>query len=95
MNLEKLQSHGIEGFVRFSIKAKDNEHNKSIHNNFKEFSSIVCGGDYTLALDTLLRCYSERENLEALWSKVKELEARLDALESTPVEKEDDDGGAF
>jgi len=95
IDLSGLQKHGVEGFLRFSIKAKDTPDNKAVHSDFKGFAGVVCNDDYTLALKTLLMYYSDRGMFETLHERVAELEARVQELEQKPISKEEDKNEAF
>lgn len=93
IDLSGLQDHGVKGYVRFSIKAKDTDNNKAIHSDFKAFAEMVCNGDYTLALGTLMRSYEDRGMFEAMWDKLKDVEHRIEevrALTQKPADEEDD-----
>lgn len=97
VDLSGLQKHGVDGFVRFSIKAKDTPENKAVHGDFKEFAGVVCNDDYTLALKTLLMYYSDRGLFESLYERVAMLEARIQDLEGYKpgVQKEEVKEEAF
>lgn len=89
---EGIREMGVEGTVRFSIKANDTEENQAVHTGFKEFCKIECDNNYTLGLKRLLEHYEHQTHIEALWSKIAELEANM-AEEKPKKEKKDE--GAF
>lgn len=95
VDLSVLQEHGVKGYVRFSIKAKDTKNNKAIHSDFKAFAEMVCSGDYTLALGTLMRSYEDRGMFEAMWDKLKEIEAKVEEIKTVPEEIEEVENEAF
>ena len=80
-DISKLQEFGVKGFTRFSIKAEDSEDVRAVHEAFKQLAKVECGDDYTLALKVLLTYYEDRGAFEALWEKLKDVEARLITLE--------------
>jgi len=86
MDLRDLSDNG---FVWFTIRAKDTEHNVNVHKSFQEFANVECKGDYTLALHLLLSYYSDRGMFEAISNKLLELEQRIADVESKSVVKDD------
>jgi hypothetical protein len=85
VDLSGLQDHGVKGYIRFSIKAKDTKDNKTIHSDFKKFSSMVCNGDYTLALGLLMRSYEDRGMFEAMWEELKRVQGDVEELRTSLV----------
>lgn len=90
-----LRDLNVPGFTRFSIKATDSIENQAIHNGFKEFSKIECNNDFTLGLKRLLEHYEHQNHIEALWSKMAELDARFEEILQKPEEKKEEDTGCF
>ena len=93
----KLRDLTDNGFIRFSIKAKDTVENEEVHSQFRTFCKVECDDDYTLGLRTLMNYYSDRGMFEAMWDNLKELEARIVELEvkDKPVEKKEVKLGTF
>jgi len=95
MNMTELQKHGVEGSIRFSIKAEDNEFNNDIHNKFKAYAYEVCGDDYTLALKLLLENVSIDYKYELISDKLSGMEQRIILMEGKLLDnidkKEDED----
>lgn len=99
---EMIDLTGIadKGYIRFSIKAEDNEQNQKVHAAFKEFCSAECDNNYTLGIRKLLEAYEEDAHFAMLWeefsflkSTIEGLNARLSVLEGSGKKK--DDGAMF
>lgn len=98
-NLDELDSPG-QAWIRLIMKAEDTEHNRQIHNEFREYSRAYCKNDYTLALERLMRADEFNAKTEILSKHILTLEQELNALrmelsESEEVDEEQDDNGVF
>lgn len=83
---DSLRQMGWNGYIGFSVKAKDNEVNNSIHEAFKEFSKIEAQNDHTLAIKMLLTCWEDTARIDAVWDYMKHLEQRIVELETKTTE---------
>ena len=79
--VEGLKEMGIPGFVRFTVRATDNESNRHIHDAFKKFCELECDNNYTFGLRKLLEEYEEDAKIEMLWEQISLLQARVSELE--------------
>lgn len=98
IDLSGLQEQGVKGYIRFSIKADDTPENQTTHEDFKKFSTMVCKGDYTLALRLLMLGYGNLSLFESSWDKIKSMEEQITNIEGKLLPSKDDgedDGGAF
>lgn len=91
--IREFKDMGVEGFVRFSIKAEDTDANKQIHDAFKQFCKVECANDYTLGLKTLLKAYETDYKYIMLFEQIQELRTELEALKDK--QKVEKDTGAF
>lgn len=96
VNLKDLNA---EGFIRFSIKAKDTNENESVHKSFKEFCKLETDDNYTLGLRKLLEYYQGDFKYEALYQEIEDLRLEIAKIKeqlSAPSEPEKEkDTGAF
>ena len=88
-----IREMNVEGTIRFSIKTFDTEENEAIHSGFKEFCKIECDNNYTLGLKRLLEHYEHQNHIEALWSSIAELDAKIE--NNKPKEEEEKKEGVF
>lgn len=79
------QTLGDQGFIKFSIKAKNTAQSQSVHEAFKAFAKAECNDDYTLALQILLRAYEEDFKYASLREQIMELRGELEELKAKPV----------
>lgn len=79
--LNTLRESGWNGFIGFSIKAKDTEDNQQVHDAFLDFSKIEAKDDRTLALRLLLANWNDSARFDTIWDYVGMLEERLSILE--------------
>ena len=89
---------GVNGFVGFSVKAKDNEANRAVHEWFTGLAETNFSGDYTATLRFLKDSVEVDAKEEALFVQLSELnrrvglvEAKLEELKSPAKKTEDDD----
>lgn len=99
---ESLRQSGWNGYIGFSIKAKDTEDNNAVHNAFLEFSKMEAKNDHTLALRLLLGNWQDSGRLDAVWDymrmleeKVIHLTQKVDNLYKEETKSEKDDEGMF
>ncbi len=94
---EALRSTGIDGFVRFSIKAENTESNVATHNGFKEFCRVETGNNFTLGLRKLLENWQGDFKYEMLWEAIRKLEQdNLELRNALDVnEKKEEEEEAF
>lgn len=78
INLRELTD---DGYIRFSIKAKDTVQNEAIHSAYREFCRVHAKNDYTWGLDLLLRSFDFVSNINGIWKAVEDLEERMIAVE--------------
>lgn len=85
VDLKELKTMGAEGFIGFSVKAKDTEENVAIHEGFKNYCLHNARSDYTQGLRLLLEKAVMLEDMETeqLMNKIVELENRIIALEKS------------
>ena len=83
------------GFIRFSIKAKDTEENKRVHDLFRDFCKSEADDNYTLGLKRLLEYYMEDFKFESLHLMIEELRAEVDILKSKTDEPKKDKTEVF
>ena len=93
-HLDELDAPG-QAWVRLIMKAEDTEHNRQIHNDFREFARVYAKNDYTLAIETLLRVNEFNAKTELLSRHILTLEQELNELRSElrASDKEDKDEG--
>ena len=91
INTEVLKKVAQEGFIGFSIKAKDNECNEQVHKEFREFARQACDNNYTVALKLLLDNKESDYKYEMLYNTLIELQDRVAVLEIKPDENKDED----
>ena len=92
---ESLRELGVDGFIRFSIKAHNTEENMAVHNAFKEFCKVESDNNYTLGAKKLLEYYQTDYKFEMIVEKLQELEARIEQVEGKPVEDKEKKENAF
>lgn len=90
-----------EGYIRFSIKAKDTEDNKAIHDGFKAYCEAECDNNYTQGIRNLLKNYENDFKFQALYelaeylkTEVAILKREIEELKKKP-QVEEDKGAAF
>lgn len=97
-HLDELDSPG-QAWIRLIMKAEDTEHNRQIHNDFREYSRVYCKNDYTLALERLLRVNEFDAKTELLSRHILTLEQEIGELRKALSESDDsepqDDNGVF
>ena len=91
---------GVNGFIGFSVKAKDNDVNRSVHEWFTGLADANFSGDYTATLSFLKDSVEVNAKEEALFVQLNELSSRLGVLEAQLKEaksnpKEEDDEVSF
>lgn len=79
-----------EGFIRFSIKAKDTDENKRIHEMFREFCKSEADDNYTLGLKILIEYFSQDFKFESLHLMIEELRSEIDAMKEKPKPKNEE-----
>lgn len=79
---EGLRDMGVTGFIRFTIRAQDNEANRKVHEAFKAFCEAECDNNYTFGIRRLLEEYESDAKFEALWEHMSQLQVRIDELEN-------------
>jgi len=87
-----------EGYIRFSIKAKDTPSNEAIHDSYRAFCKVHSKNDYTQGLNVLLKAYDYVANVNALWRAFEDLEEQVAVLsDKLEVEKKvaEPEGSAF
>lgn len=89
---------GVNGFIGFSVKAKDNDENRAVHEWFTGLAEASFSGDYTATLRFLKDSVEVNAKEEALFvqmnelhSRLGKLDAQLKELKSVPSKQEDDD----
>lgn len=99
MDLRKLSD---DGYIRFSIKAKDTVQNEAIHAAYRDFCRIHAKNDYTHGLHLLLRSFDFVSNINGIWKAVEDLEERMleveDLFNKEPEQKpseEEEEPGMF
>lgn len=75
-----LKNLSDEGFIKFTIRAEDNEYNESIHKAFRDFCYHQTRNDYTKGLKFLLEQYDVMRQIGMLWGAIDVIEGRLDKL---------------
>ena len=83
---------GVNGFIGFSVKAKDNKANREVHEGFMTLAEDEFSGDYTATLKFLLDNSKLNVKEEALFLEMNGLRERLSVVEGKlvePVVKED------
>ena len=93
--IDTLEKMGVNGYVGFSIKAKDNKHNRAIVTSFLDFARIECGNNYTIAIKKLLENNQKDYLLEVISMKVVELENRINELTKSKTKQVVDDDEVF
>jgi hypothetical protein len=88
---DQLDLRGLSenGFVRFSIKARDTPENIAVHDAFREFARVECDNDFTIALRALLKNYSIDYRFEVMWEHINSLREEVNALHVKPAPKTD------
>jgi len=95
-DLEKgLRALPTEGFIRFSIKARDTDENTQVHTAFKEFCKMECDDNYTIGLRKLLEFYEQHAILDLISNRIQELELRVQRLEAPNKEVKKDESEMF
>lgn len=84
---EGFREMGTPGFIRFTIRAQDNESNRKVHEAFKTFCELECDNNYTFGIRKLLEEYEADAKFEALWEQMSMLQARVDELENKIAQK--------
>ena len=85
-----------EGFTGFSIKAKDTEANRAIHDAFREFCEVEANKDYTIGLKLLLEAIRQDYKYEVMFDRLVHIEQKLKEMEVKPEpKKEQKEGGLF
>lgn len=96
MDNYELEDLGVNGFIRFSIKADDTEPNRKTHESFKEFCKTECDDNYTLGLRKLLEYYQLDWKYESLWDEIGILKGELEVLKNKiKEEKKEKDNEVF
>jgi hypothetical protein len=95
MELEDMQKFGVSGFIRFGVKAVDNELNREVHEAFRSFCRIECENDYTQGLKLLLERSGFLDIFGGLEARISVLEAKLDEKSKEVSKEEVEDGGTF
>lgn len=90
-----LRNMGVDGFIGFSVKAKDTEGNRNIIQSFLEFAKEECDDNYTLAIGKLIEGSEENYLGKVLGLKIVELESRLEELEGKKGKDKEVDDGVF
>lgn len=88
---EGLRDIGVNGFVRFTIRAQDNESNRATHEAFKRFCELECDNNYTFGIRRLLEEYESDAKIEMLWEQISALQQRVNEIEdkiAAPKKKE-------
>lgn len=89
-----LQESGIEGFIRFSIKADNTEDNLMTHDGFKSFAEHEFDNNYTQAIKGLLKYWQGDAKTEMLWEAIKSLkEEILELRKEQHSEKKEEESG--
>jgi hypothetical protein len=84
-----LRDLGVDGFIRFSIKAHNTEENMAVHNAFREFCKVETDNNYTLGIKKLLENYSQDTKFDILYEMIQELEMKVDDKKSKEKENEE------
>lgn len=97
-DMKSLRELTDNGFVGFSIKARDNDFNVDTLDDFRLFCKGYTDGNYTLGLSLLLAYYEERQTYSLLYDKIEELGIKVAELEEQLKEqpaKEDEGDELF
>lgn len=79
IDLKKISD---EGFIKFTIRADDNDYNESIHKAFRDFCYHETRNDYTKGLKFLLEQYDTMRQIGLMWSAIDVIEKRLLVIEN-------------
>ena len=75
-----LRKMSWEGFIGFSVKAKDTEENAGVHTKFREYAKKQCDGNYTLAIKLLLDYVESDYKYQSLFEQILDLGTELDEI---------------
>lgn len=84
---EELRKLTPNGFIGFSIKAKNTPQNEAVHTAFRDLAIAECDGNYTLALRKLLENYEMFAHFEVLVDRIVALEQKVQQMAATPVKE--------
>ena len=84
-----LRNMGVDGFIGFSVKAKDTESNRATIKSFLEFAKVECDDNYTIAIRKLIEGNQRDYLFEVLSAKILELENKLNEVKGVKKEKDD------
>lgn len=86
-----LKDMGVDGYIGFSVKAKDTESNREVIRTFLSFAKDECDDNYTLAIKRLVDNNMNLNLLDVLAAKVLEVETRVEGVEEKISGKKKDD----
>ena len=92
-DLKSLRELTDNGFIGFSIKARDNDFNVDTLDEFRQFCRDYTNGNYTLGLSLLLAYYEERTTYSILYTELEELKGRVVSMEEQDKEVPKKDEG--
>lgn len=75
-----------DGFVKFTIKARDTEENKLIHDAFKEFCKQEMDDNYTQGLKKLIEYYQSDFKYELIADKIDSQYVVLEELRGSIID---------
>jgi hypothetical protein len=82
---QALRESAWEGYIGFTVKAKDNEQNNTIHEAFRTFCKLEADNNYTQGLKMLLDYYSSDMKYEAIWAELQRVKEEMEIMKSVPV----------
>lgn len=86
---------GENGYIGFSIKAKNTEQNSMIHSEFLAFAKAAAKNNFTKALGILLENFRDDYRFSMLAEDMADLKSRISVLETTAQPKKDEKPEAF
>lgn len=97
VNTDKLREISWEGFIGFTVKAKDNESNLETHTKFREFCKETSDGNYTLGLKYLLDTIDNDYKYQMLYESILDLQEEVAELKTVKTEekKQPQEDGMF
>jgi len=81
-NKEKVDLKDLSdnAYIGFSVKARDTEHNREVHDWFDSFSKTQAGHNHTAALGILKNLVKYQSMFEELHNRLLLVEAKIEML---------------
>ena len=86
---------GENGYIGFSVKAKNTEENALIHSEFQAFAKAVSKNNYTKALGVLLENFKDDYRFSMLADEIQQLKERVQELEQRGEVQKKPEPGTF